>query len=413
MEKPIPKNIDSVSCRVCNGQCYSILSIGDQSLANYFVEIPQDLPKYPLELAYCKECSHTQLIHTIPPSDNFSTYQYCSGTSTTMREYFNWFADMVISDTGVIKGVILELASNDGSQLDAFASRGWVTYGVDPAQNITKIAIDKGHNVTVDFWGEPHVTAVYKSIKLDVIVAQNVLAHVPEPVKFLKACADVMCQSTKLYIQTSQCDMYANGEFDTIYHEHLSFFTAKSMCHAAELAGLKVIDLQKTKVHGGSYLATMILNGESKVAENVSLIIASENDLGIYDGSYYPKYRSLVYSIHTWIQNTIIQMSSEGYSIIGFGAAAKGITAIQFFEISQYFDYIVDESPLKIGKYTPSTNILVTDIKRLQNDTRKVAIVILAWNFAEEILQKITKIRSPGTNTSVIMYFPKQYVQTI
>lgn len=388
----------TVPCRVCKGLTKVIIDLGSHALANNYVETPQEQDAFPLVLTRCEDCTHTQLNYTVPPEVMFSNYQYNSGTSKTLCSYFSWLADDIIGDFGGGLGTVFELACNDGSQLDEFKKRGWRTFGMDPARNIVDIALANGHKVTVGFWG--HDVAAPEMGTPDAIVAQNVVAHVPDPVLFLKACADIMGPNTRLYIQTSQCDMYKNGEFDTIYHEHLSFFTARSMKRAAELAGLAIIHARKTPIHGDSFLFTMV-----RCSNALTEFIRDETD-----GGYLAKYTSRIFAIRRWMAQQLTKFKEEGYTIVAYGAAAKGMTLMNFMNIYQHIEYIVDDAPMKQGRFTAGTNLPIRAPGAIQSDTRKLAIIVLAWNFAAEITERIRGIRGDG-ETVLIYPFPEQTVK--
>ena len=265
-------NASSIPCPVCGSHhLQEVLDLHEQPLANDFrstAEAAVNANRYPLRLMRCKRCNHMHLSKLVSRNHLFSDYIYVSGTSSTLLQYFDWLADKVSNET--TKGLgsarsVLELACNDGSQLDKFAQRGWKTYGVDPAANIVPTARAKGHIVRVGFWGTETPAAQVPEMpsQFDAIVAQNVLAHVPHPVNFLRACAAVMSPSTPLYIQTSQCQMHQEGQFDTAYHEHLSFFTSHSFLVASTLAGLRILEFMTTPVHGESCLWTLDLDPAS------------------------------------------------------------------------------------------------------------------------------------------------------
>ena len=228
----------SIPCPVCGGHDLQVtLDLKTQPLANDFqdtVEAALKSLRFPLKLMRCRSCNHLFLSNMVDRAHLFSNYLYESGTSQTLLKYFDWLSKKVAGQAVSKKKKkekpysILEIACNDGSQLDFFRALGWETYGVDPAANIVPKTVAKGHKVKVGFWGVGSYSHIPPPDELDVIVAQNVFAHVPKPIEFLKACKDVMGISTKLYIQTSQCDMHQNGQFDTAYHEHVSFFTGHS-----------------------------------------------------------------------------------------------------------------------------------------------------------------------------------------
>jgi nucleoside-diphosphate-sugar epimerase len=396
-------------CRVCGKDTTVVLDLGKQPLANNNVDEPCEQPTFPLVLTRCKDCHHTQQDYTVPPDEMFSSYQYMSGTSKTLCNYFSWLADSIsktISEIDTRQRVVLELACNDGSQLDEFKKRGWKTIGVDPAKNIGEIASKKGHEIHVKFWGTEQVDIDTP----DAIVAQNVCAHVPCPVPFLKACHDVMGSHSYLYIQTSQCNMYQYGEFDTIYHEHLSFFTADSMKRAASLSGLAIVHVEKTPIHGTSYLFTMKRMDSDSITIDSTMEELITFETPYYQDSFFTKYKQRIYCIQKWVNKMTVEFTEKGYTVVAFGAAAKGMTLLNFFNINKHITYIVDDAYMKQGKYTPNSNILIRNPSVLQDDNRPLVIIVLAWNFIEEISTKISEWRK-GKETILIVPYPQQSVR--
>lgn len=394
----------TLKCRVCSSEnTVTILDMGTQPLANNYVHRQSVQAEYPLCLIRCPECFHTQLNYVVKPEVMFRNYQYNSGTSSTLCKYFEYLTDKIIVDTKIEKGIILELACNDGSQLDYFKEKGWQTYGVDPAENIIKIGREKGHQIYSGFWGKDKFVEIPTP---DVILAQNVLAHVPDPIAFLTHCAKEMGTHTFLYIQTSQCNMYANGEFDTIYHEHLSFFTIASMMKAASSCGLSIVDVSKQPIHGTSYLFQMRIGSEHSQA--VYEMMNAEKSIGLYSDVFYEAYKNRVEDIKQWVGTTLKGFVDKNITVIGYGAAAKGMTLLNYFDI-QNVEYIIDDATMKHNKYTPGKNILILPPSKLALDERPLAVFVFAWNFIDEITNKIKSYRNDKP-TFIIQSFPFQTV---
>lgn len=376
-------------CIICQSdQLQSVLDLGYQPLSNEFTISKVDLPTYPLHLYRCAGCFHTQLGYFVNRVRLFSHYLYESGVSETIKSYFHQFAEHYTA-RGSKK--VLEIACNDGSQLDSFKSMGWETYGVDPARNIVTRCLEKGHDIDIKFWGEEPTK--FDNETFDLIVAQNVFAHVTNPLLFLKACKHVMNDYTTLVIQTSQSEMFFNNEFDTIYHEHVSFFTVRSMLVAANSVGLVLSNVRKTPIHGVSYIFELVIG---KTQTEVTLL-HDEERLGLYTPTMYQRYASSVCQTKTNVLCTLSSYKARGYSIIGYGAAAKGNVFLNYVFDSSPHElcplFIVDDSPLKQDTFTPGTQIEVTNRSRLLEYTnKKVCVVLLAWNFAENIIRNVHEL---------------------
>ena len=432
----VTKNIE-LPCPVCGstGQ-QTVLDLGVQPLANDFFSDPNialTRPRFPLKLVRCKECNHYHLSHVVDRSYLFEHYLYQSGTSTTLSDYFEWLARKVIEESDLVSstkvGTILELACNDGSQLDHFQKHGWRTFGVDPAANLVAIAANKNHTVRKGFW-PLDFPELPQDDDLSAITAQNVLAHVPDVVSFLKGCAKVMGPRTKLYIQTSQCNMQQLGQFDTVYHEHISFFTGHSFMKASELAGLYITSFETTPIHGESCLVTMRLDtsairslkgkGKESSLSNSNLPIAPslaerltlEKKDGVTTDFFATKFAAHAEKIRDWIKEELLDFQARGYHVGGYGAAAKGMVLFHFIvngrnDGTPYLDFVLDDAKLKQNTFCPGTLIPVrpTDsIRELQAD-KPLVLLIFAWNFFDEIANRVKKTLQ-GIRDEVLFLVP-------
>ncbi|CAJ1379854.1 unnamed protein product [Effrenium voratum] len=408
---------DSIACPVCGStDSQLVVDLGEQPFANHFVNDTEEAlesPRFPLKLVRCRVCNHYHLSQVASRSELFEHYLYRSGTSSTLKAHFDWLAGKVQEESGNLKsGSVLEIACNDGSQLDSFKALGWKTYGVDPAKNIAEIA-QKAHTVRVGFW-PLDFPELPKGDALTAITAQNVFAHVPQPVDFLKGCAKVMGPKTKLYIQTSQCNMQQLGQFDTMYHEHISFFTGHSFKKAADLAGLEIVKFETVPIHGESCLVTMEKSGDNK-DNSLEKRLATERRDGVTSDFFAERFRSRAIAIRDWVTREIRAFRSKGYVVGAYGAAAKGMTLLHFILGAsqceeQFLDFVLDDADLKQGTFCPGTEIPVFPSAHLQTLVvplrRPVAILVLAWNFFDEIAKKIAHfgLRKRESITTIVPF---------
>ena len=378
-----------------------VLDLNTQPLANSFLQDgDDDEGNYPLCLNVCEHCSHLQLSHAVNPDLLFKNYLYVSGTSQTLRDYFDWFAKFTLNYAPEATSA-LDIACNDGSQLNSFKALNIDTYGIDPAENLYEIS-SKDHEVICDYFTEQYIES-YKAKNIDIITAQNVFAHNSYPLDFLKMCREIMHEKSVLFIQTSQADMVKNNEFDTIYHEHLSFFNTLSMKSLAERAGLNLIEVVKTPIHGNSYVF-VFTNNDDEPRESVAKLLKEEQDLGLQNMDTYVEYANKAKKVVEDLKDTLRGYRGNGYVIAGYGAAAKGNTLINFGDI--YLDFIIDDNPLKQGLFTPGSHIPVESIDILDSvDDLNVVFVPLAWNFFDEISKKIKSKRNREEDVFV-RYFP-------
>jgi 2-polyprenyl-3-methyl-5-hydroxy-6-metoxy-1,4-benzoquinol methylase len=379
------------NCLCCNSDKLElVLDLNTQPLANSYLKSPVEKEySYPLGINYCDECTHIQLTHVVDPDLLFKNYLYVSGTSQTLKDYFNWFVDFTGKYTEGKK--ILDIACNDGTQLDAYKVKGYDTYGIDPAENLYELS-SKNHNVIRDYF----ISASQFDTKFDIITAQNVFAHNSYPLKFLESCKGALNKDGCIFIQTSQADMVKNNQFDTIYHEHISFFSVKSFCTLAHRAGLNVIDVIRTPIHGISFVFVLSKDAPDRSDE----FIAMEEQLSYRKMFQYAgKCKNIADDMRSMISN----LKQQGYKIIGYGAAAKGNTFLNFAKFK--LDYIVDDNPLKHNLFSPGTRIPILPTDTLFSEEGEICVVPLAWNFFDEIKSKVLSRKSDKIN--FLKYFPE------
>ena len=389
---------ENTLCLACGSeQLIPSLNLGNQPLANDLKSEPIQQDTFPLGVNLCTNCYHLQLTHTIDPRVIYSNYLYVAGTSKTLKEYSEWFAGYVVETMHRKTGNILDIGCNDGTQLDFFKPHSLNTFGIDPAENIHPTSSAK-HDVICDYFGPHIVDKIHYNF--DAITAQNVFAHNPKPLEFLQTVKKLMSEHTLVFIQTSQADMVLNNEFDTIYHEHINFFNINSMNTLVNRAGLHLVDVIKTPIHGNSYVFVL---SHYKKPYYINNLIAMEAKLT--DAQTYKNWENTVHANIDNLKSAINEYVNRGYKIIGYGAAAKGNTLLNFGNIK--LDFIIDDSPLKQGKFTPGTGCAIVSIDRLNdfNSNDKILFVPLAWNFFNEIKYKIQKARI-NSNDRFLRYFP-------
>jgi nucleoside-diphosphate-sugar epimerase len=408
VQNPIGKHRKCIICKSI--RMISILDLGNQPLANNFLMNSIQTPLFPLHLYRCLNCFHTQLDYFVDRNILFKNYLYESGTSYTLRKYFSDFAELYTARLSKSETKnVLELACNDCYQLDEFKKRGWNTYGIDPAENLVVRGKENGHIVESKFWGKDLIT-ITSNVIFDLIIAENVLAHVNNPIAFLQKCESIMTPSTLLIIQTSQANMYFNNEFDTIYHEHISFFTIRSMMRAVENVGCYLDNVYKTDIHGMSYVFEI---KKGLIKKDLPLLI-EETTKGLYTDLLYKEYNLNIQSLKVNVLSLLSTYDNNGYKIIAYGAAAKGVTFINYiFNSSPHKlapEIIIDDSPIKFDRFCPGTKIQIKNIGYLSNYTNsKIVVIILAWNFAKEITNRF-KLFCQNNNLNIngdtLSFFP-------
>jgi 2-polyprenyl-3-methyl-5-hydroxy-6-metoxy-1,4-benzoquinol methylase len=309
---------------------------------------------------------------------------------------------------------VLDIACNDGSQLDAFRTFintrypniNIITVGVDPAENIyNQISSKKAeHDIYCDFFSQNTVNILKnKYDNFDIIIAQNVFAHIDYPKEFLNFAKQLMDDNSILYIQTSQKNMILENQFDTVYHEHLSFFNSNSMNILCQQNNLVLNNVNESYIHGISYIfeITKYIDTHS----NTNDVLQYEKDIGLYSKETYNNYRLKCLKYRNDFTNKIIEYKLQHKNVIAFGSTAKSMTVFNFCKLnSNFIDYMIDENPLKQNLYTPGSNIIVHDINILKELQDNTVILITAWNFYYEIKHKIiNKLKEYDIKTPVTL----------
>jgi 2-polyprenyl-3-methyl-5-hydroxy-6-metoxy-1,4-benzoquinol methylase len=394
------KSLDRCLC--CNSTDIEILlDLNNQPLANSYHDNTKVMDEYPLGVNICNNCYHIQLTHVVNPDLLFKDYLYVSGTTQTLHGNMKWFVDYVLEQTTFGKSnSVLDIACNDGTQLNYFKNEGFNTYGIDPAENLHKLS-SKNHDVVCDYFNSDSVG----DRVFDIITAQNVFAHNSNPKEFLDECEKIMHDNSVLYIQTSQAEMILNNQFDTIYHEHVSFFNINSMNELVKRTNLTLTDVIKTPVHGISYLFRFTKNtfeGRRKVFNEIEV----EKQRGLLSKKTYNEYTKNITELVSDFKESVENSKREGFKLVGYGAAAKGMTFLNFAGVK--LDYIIDDNELKHNLYTPGTNTIIKPNGFLKQfkENDKILFIPLAWNFYDEIQERILKTRD-NKNDWFLRYFPE------
>jgi len=394
-------------CLACgNDELELTLDLGNQPLANNFLSEPGQNEYYPLKVNRCTRCYHLQLTHVVDPAIIYKNYAYVSGTSQTYVDYMRWFADWTSEYQGRLRGRVLDIGCNDGTQLQFFNAKGFMTTGVDPAENLYDLNRHKTAERILGFWDEETVAKI-GNYKFDIVVAQNAFAHNPNPVKYLQLLKPLMKDDGFFFIQTSQSEMVQNGEFDTIYHEHVNFYNIESMEQLCLRAGWFLYDVVKTPIHGKSYVFVL---STTKFAPH-HIMNAKRLESVLYRDETYCAWASRAKEIAVDYDKAIANLQEQGYTLVGYGAAAKGNTFLNYVDTT--LDMIIDDNELKQNTYSPGKDIPVVSMNTAMQqikDKERVAFVPLAWNVFDEIKKKIVKSRNNSTDLFV-RYFPEVTIE--
>jgi len=392
-----------VECRIC-GQVglNSILSLGHTPLANALLredQLDEGESRWPLELAWCPDCSLAQITETVPPEILFREYAYFSSFSDTMVAHARSIADRMRTTRNLnSSSLAVEIASNDGYLLQWYHKAGIPVLGIEPAQNIAKVAeSERGVRTISEFFGSDVAERLSQSgEKADVIHANNVLAHVADLNGVVAGFAKLLKPDGVVVVEAPYLkDLIDHVEFDTIYHEHLCYFSLTALTRLFQQHGLTIVDVERLAIHGGS-LRIFAVHSASAVTQPSVVRLLEEEATWVRDGASYKTFGSRVESLRGELTRLLERLKSEGKRIAVYGASAKGSTLMNFFGIgSEMIDFVVDRSTIKQGLYTPGTRLKICDPSRLVEDQPDYCL-LLTWNFADEILKQQSTYRRHG-----------------
>ncbi|OGZ96919.1 MAG: hypothetical protein A3B34_00925 [Candidatus Sungbacteria bacterium RIFCSPLOWO2_01_FULL_54_21] len=384
-------------CRGCTSAALTrILSLGVQPPANAFVR-PEDLGKpelaFPLDVYFCNDCSLAQLRDIVSPELLFTQYVYVSSTSPAFVAHFRAFADAIVSRFGLgPSSLVVDIGSNDGILLKPFQEKGIRVLGVDPAVKIAAEATAAGIE-TLPYFFTPDVARdiADRHGRSSVITATNVFAHVNNLDALVEGVRILLASEGVFIIEVPYlADFLEQNLFDTVYHEHLSYFSVASASVLLERLGMKVINVEKTDSHGGSLrICAAPRESAHPVGDAVGRFVADERARGLEDMTVYEKFAKRVEENKIQLTALLRGLRTDGKTIAGYGASAKGNTLLNYFGIGpETLDYIADDSAWKQGLLTPGTHIPVVAAQRIAEQTPDY-ILILAWNFADPIMKKL------------------------
>ncbi|MCI0411454.1 class I SAM-dependent methyltransferase [bacterium] len=394
----------NIECRICKSQALEqFLSLGLMPPANAFLtadQLKEPEMRFPLAVCLCGNCALVQLKDVVDPELLFKNYVYASSTSSSFRAHFQSFAEQVYHRFKLdSESLVVDVGSNDGILLKPFKELGARILGVDPAENLARIATEAGIDTLPVFFGIKTAQIIAEARgKAHILTANNVFAHVDDLDSFVKAVRAVLREDGVFIFEVPYLvDLLTKNLFDTIYHEHLSYFSLKPLLHHFQKQEMQVFEVQKVDSHGGS-LRVFVRNAGAgqESADSVRKLLELEEDLAIYSLETWRSFSDRVQQNREKFRNLFQRLKSAGKRIAGYGAPAKGNTLLNYFGIThRELEYIADDSPLKQNLFTPGSHIPVSSPDRLSVD-RPDYVLILAWNFADSIMERLSSFRSSG-----------------
>jgi hypothetical protein len=402
-----------MNCRFCNNPLSDIFTdLGNTPLANSFLTLDMLDKKeisFPLKSLVCQKCFLVQVDEFEKPQNIFNDYAYFSSYSTSWLEHVKDFSEQMINRFSLSKNdQVIEIASNDGYMLNFFKNHEIPVLGIEPAANVAKIAENMGIPTVVNFFSSNSVEKIVNSgIKANLLIAFNVLPHVPNLNDFVLGMKKIINEDGIIIIQFSAylLDVIEKCEFDMVYHEHYSYFSLFTLKQIFESNNLEIFDVEEISVHGGSlrlFLKSMD-NKKIKIENSVKNQLRKEEEFGITKIETYLKFQDKVDKVKEKIQDFFINAEKKGKKIVCYGAAAKGNTVLNFCEISKNnIEYVVDISPHKQEKFMPGTHIPIHSPEKIK-DTKPDYIVILAWNLKDEIIKQMDFVKEWGGQFVVLI----------
>ena len=374
-------------CRVCgNIHLKRVVSFGMMPLANNLEsKINPDVEKFPLELNYCDKCTNCQLSYVVNPKKLFTNYLYTSSTSKTFTNHFDKAANNYIKKLKLKKNsLIIDVGSNDGIALKPFINRGYLNIiGVEPAKNLANLANKNGIKTINGFFNKEIIKKIKK--KADLILASNVFAH-SDKIDDIVKTIDTLLKPNGTFIIEIQylIDTLKDCTFDNIYHEHVNYWCLHSLQKYFRKFNFEVYDAEKIDTHGGS-LRVFIKKNNKIIKKNYTInkILKEEIKFGIFNYKTLEIFRDKIELIKNNIVKNFIKLKNNNTVIVGFGAPAKATTAINYFGIEKFFNYVIEDNNLKHNKYIPGTKIKIISKDNLKNKVDY--LIVLAWNFFDEI----------------------------
>lgn len=397
--------MNNLKCRFCNFDLKIIfVDLGVNPLSNSYIKhenLNDPEKKFPLKAFVCENCFLVQVPEFETPDNIFREYAYFSSYSKSWLQHVENYVNIIYEKYNLGKNsLVVELASNDGYLLQFFKKKGISVIGIEPAVNVAKVAEDKGIKTIVDFFGEKLAQNLSNDeIKADLIVGNNVLAHVPNINDFVKGMAILLKPNGIINMEFPHLlQLIKYNQFDTIYHEHFSYFSLHTVKQIFEYHELTIFDVEEISTHGGSLriYAKHNTNKNFEIKNSVRELLEKEKNFKLLNLSLYLNFSKTVVSLKKELVDFFQNAKKDGKKIVCYGAAAKGNTLLNYCEIGKdYVEYVVDQNPHKQGLYLPGSHLSIKDPREIQK-TKPDFVVILPWNIKDEIMNDISFIRDWG-----------------
>ena len=398
-------NLISNRCRFCSSKLkYTFVDLGMSPLCESYLDpaqLNQMEPFYPLHVFVCEQCFLVQLEEFVNPEDIFSEYAYFSSYADTWLQHAKDYTEMITRRFKINEqSLVVEVASNDGYLLQYFVEKGSNVLGIDPAANVAEAAVKRGVPTLVEFFGERVASKLAgKGKTADLLIGNNVLAQVPDLHDFVQGMKVLLKTTGVITMEFPHLvRLMEENQFDTIYHEHFSYFSFTTAEEIFAAHGLVLFDVEELPTHGGSLriYACHAEDSSKTISQRIVELKAREETAGITKLETYFAFDEKVKETKRKLLDFLIKTKREGKSIAGYGAPGKGNTLLNYCGIRMDFiDYTVDRNPYKHGKFLPGTHIPIYHPDKLKA-TQPDYVLILPWNFKDEIMEQVSFIRDWG-----------------
>lgn len=392
------------ACIVCGrGTLAPVMSFGEMPLANALLS-EADLDRreacFPLELVFCESCALLQITESVDPELLFGEYAYFSSYSTTMLEHAAELVARLVRERGLDgDSLAMEIASNDGYLLQHYVQAGVPVLGVDPARNVVEVAAQRGVETICAFFGQDLARELAAGgRRASVLHANNVLAHVPDVNGVVAGIVHVLADDGVAVVETPYVrDLVERTEFDTVYHEHLFYYSVTALERLFARNGLRIVDVERLDIHGGSLRVLAVrVDSLEESRPAVRALLDEEQELGIATASYFQDFAARVETLRRELWDLLRGLKAQGHRIAAYGAAAKGATLLNCFRIGpDVLDFVADRSEHKQGLYMPGVRLPIVAPEYLL-EAMPAEVLLLAWNFADEILSQQEEYRRRG-----------------
>jgi SAM-dependent methyltransferase len=389
------------ACRSCGYQeLQSFLSLGSTPLANALLteaQLGEPEETYPLDLVFCSQCTLVQLTESISPEKLFRNYVYFSSFSETMLNHAEALSSALIGSKHLgAQSLVVEVASNDGYLLRCYQREGVPVLGIEPATNIACVAEQRGIRTINDFFGESLAQRLFADgCQADVIHANNVLAHVPDLNGFVRGLRRLLKPDGVVVVEVPYVyEMITHCEFDTVYHEHLSYFSLTALNELFTRNDLTIQSVERLAIHGGTL--RLYAGHAAEQEQSVTELLADEQRYGLGVFDFYKGFGERVESLRDELVSLLHGLKECGRTIAAYGASAKGATLLNYCRLGrEVLDYVVDRSTVKQGFYTPGSHLQIYPPEKLLEDAPDY-VLLLTWNFAGEIYEQQVEYRKRG-----------------